>query len=398
MVNRAVLFSWGASAVLWCAAAFGEPYRFTHIADTTTAAPVGAFTGFRHASISGGTVAFEGNYVGGHGIFTGAGGALRTLVKSGDAGPQGAFSRVLDPIISGEAVAFAGIYGSPGSGYYVSSGGAVTTIVKTGDLFPPVDIISVLPAFAFEGDSVAFLSLHSLGRGVFLGSGGPLTTISNNGVVGFHVAISGGTVVYTERVGDLPPTGRILAGSGGSLTTIVEPGDAAPAGTFSTVFRPTIDGNVIAFVGVDDDGEGIFTIDGMGTLTTIVRVGDVAPIGTFSEIVSHANSGNEVAFFGQYAGGVEHGLFVGTGGAPTPVVQTGDSLFGSTVVGLGWTRFGFDVGGTGNLAFNYALADGRIGVALAAPVPEPIGLAKVVLVLAIAARYRWRLGHERNNS
>jgi hypothetical protein len=302
-------------------------------------------------------------------------------VKSGDVGPQGAFSRVLSPIISGEVVAFGGIYGQPGSGYYVSSGGSLTTIVKTGDLFPPVDVISVLPAFAFEGDSVAFLSLHSLGRGVFRGSGGPLTTISNNGVVGFHVAISGGMVVYTERVGDLPPTGRILAGSGGTLATIVEPGDSAPSGTFNTVFRPTIDDGIVAFVGVDDDGEGIFTIDGMSALTTIVRVGDVAPVGTFSEIVSHANSGNEVAFFGQYAGGMEHGLFVGTGGAPMPVVQTGDSLFGSTVVGLSWTRFGFDVGGTGSLAFNYALADGRNGVALAAPVPEPAGLFAVVVAL-----------------
>jgi hypothetical protein len=377
-----------ACAVLTCAAASGAPYHFTNVADTTTATPAGTFTGFRHASISGSTVAFEGTFGAGHGIFTGSGGAVAAVVKDGDTGPQGTFSLVIDPIISGESVAFAGFYGSPGSGYYVSSAGAVTTIVKTGDLFPPLDLISVLPAFAFDGDTVAFLGLHSLGRGVFRGDGGPLMTISNNGVAGFHVAISGGTVVYTERVGDLPPTGRIMAGSGGPLATIVEPGDAAPSGTFSTVFRPTIDDGVIAFAGIDDDGEGIFTIDDMSTVATIVRLGDSAPVGTFSAIESHANSGSEFAFFGEYAGGMEHGLFVSTGGGPLPVIQTGDSLFGSTVVGLDWTRFGFDVGGTGNLAFSYLLANGRSGVAMAVPVPEPTGLLVfVVLAGALARRH-----------
>jgi hypothetical protein len=373
-VNRAVLFSGVASAVLWCAAAFGEPYRFTNIADTTTAAPIGTFTGFRHAAISGGTVAFEGEYGGGHGVFTGAGGALTTVVKSGDLGPQGTFSRTYRPIISGESIAFAGEYGNPGTGYFLSARDTLRTIVKTGDL-PPFDVFNgAFASFALSGENVAFIKLQSFGRGVFVGSGGPVTTIAPSGAIGVHVAISNGTIVFPANCGHDDSQNCIRAGSSEALTTIVEPGDLAPAGTFRTTFRPTIDDDIVTFAGIDDAGLGIFTIDAAGTTTTIVRVGDAAPAGTFQSIESHANSGTAVAFLGVYADGLDRGLFLGSGGAPMPVIQTGDSLFGSTVVGLGWTRFGFDVAETGNLAFTYSLADGRSGVVLASLVPEPFGL------------------------
>ena len=42
-------------------------------------------------------------------------------------------------------------------------------------------------------------------------------------------------------------------------------------------------------------------------------------------------------------------------------------LFGSTVASLNFSDLGLDRGGSGNLAFNYGLADGRTGVAMAVP-------------------------------
>ena len=87
------------------------------------------------------------------------------------------------------------------------------------------------------------------------------------------------------------------------------------------------------------------------------------------------NASGAVAFrAGLDAGG--SGIFATLpgGGAPFAVVQTGDSLFGSTVSNLNFFRDG--LGDSNLLAFKYDLADGRQGIAVAqitAPVvvPEP---------------------------
>jgi hypothetical protein len=81
-------------------------------------------------------------------------------------------------------------------------------------------------------------------------------------------------------------------------------------------------------------------------------------------------SGGLAAFRGTYTGGLQ-GIFIGSGGPLTTVVKSGDSLFGSTVQSLVLGGSALDAGGNGNLAFQYALANGRSGVAIAtAVVPE----------------------------
>jgi len=78
------------------------------------------------------------------------------------------------------------------------------------------------------------------------------------------------------------------------------------------------------------------------------------------------NNSGDVAFTGDTLLG--EGIFVERTGAShaVPVLQTGDPLFGSTVVGLSNGRFSLN--NRGDIAFRFVLADGRSGIAVASPI------------------------------
>ena len=78
-------------------------------------------------------VAFLGTFAGGSGVFAGNGGALSTIVKTGDTTPGGnAFSSFSVPTISGDLVAFRGNYAG-GSGLYAKNGDVLSKVVEVGD-------------------------------------------------------------------------------------------------------------------------------------------------------------------------------------------------------------------------------------------------------------------------
>lgn len=364
-------------------------YAFTNIADSTTAAPSGAFLNFGVPSISGGNVAFHGSYINFHtdvetssGIFAGSGGPLTTIVKSGDAAPSGTFSSSAfneSATISGTTVAFSATY-SGGNGAFTGDGGPLTTIAKNGDAAPSNTLLFVYFAPSISGHTVALAGgLRNDKKVILTGDGGPLEPIvttgdaAPTGTFGFKLpfgapAISSGTVAFH---GIYSAGSGLFSGSGGALTTIVKTGDPAPSGTFSAFSDPSISGTKVAFsAGYSGGNGGIFVGEG-GALTTVARTGDAAPTGVFSNMGSASIGGSETAFLGTYDGLSHRGIFLGDGGPLSKVIATGDSLFGSLVVGLRFGRFGFDPGGSGNLAFIYSLADGRGGVAMASLVPEP---------------------------
>ncbi len=116
--------------------------------------------------------------------------------------------------------------------------------------------------------------------------------------------------------------------------------------------------------GLDAGGAGIFTGAG-GATTTIFEINGP----TFFLLDDPSiNSAGTVAFFSLLDTGGE-GIYLGDGGAGTKVIGTGDALFGSTVEAL---NFGPQaLNDAGQLAFRVYLADGREGIAVATPVPEP---------------------------
>jgi hypothetical protein len=377
-------------------------YRFTNIADTTTAVLDGLVIEFFTPVTSAGHVAFRSLYMNSegeakHGIFMGNGGPLATIVKTGDLAPSGVFGfQFSDPVISGSNVSFQATY-TGGGGVFMASGGALTTIAKPGDPVPPETVNAVFGRPSISNETVAFharlgAGYESTKQGILISSGGQLVArlttddpapSGTSNFLGFgDPAISDSVVAFGAgyRDGGVTRSG-IFTEDGDELTTIVRTGDTAPLGSFDRLGNPTLSDGTAAFAAIfgSFSMSGIFIGDG-GPLTTIVKSGDAAPSGTFLQFGYPSIVGGEVAFLATFDG--KSGIFTGSGGPLSKVILSGDSLFGSTVGWLDFGRFGFDSDGSGRLAFAYGLADGRLGVALATVVPEPSTLTLIGASLA----------------
>ena len=403
LIIRATALFFASPLVLAAIGARAAEYTFVNIADGASAAPLGAFKSFSLPSISGNNVTFRGEYfdpaidVGESGIFVGRGGPLTTIVKPGDLSAVGViFQQLSLPTISVQTVAFSAMYRSSNDGavrvgVFTGEGGPLTAIAKSGDITPSGTIIirgqstpaidgaKIAPNAEYPNDKSALLVTDGATVTSIVTSGDPAPTgtfrqlsFSEPAISGSNVAFRGGYI----RLGVGFETG-IFTGSGGSLTTIAKTGDVAPSGVFSSFGVPSISEDVAAFYGSYTGGAGIFTGSG-GPLTAIAKSGDAIPsLGTFTIISSDsiAISGNTVAFQARFGSPIQYGIFLATGGSLSPLIKTGDPLFGSVVTTLNFGRFGIDPEGSGNIAFSYQLGDGRSGVALANPVPEPSSLA-----------------------
>ena len=380
---------------------------FSNIADTTTTAPGhGAFTGFGSApSVSGSNVAFQGVYSGGQGIYTGSVGATGAakVVDTGDTAPgHGAFTGfVINPTVSGNNVAFVGNYNS-GTGIYTGSVGATgaAKVVDTGDTAPGHGAFTNLGSPSVSGSKVAFHGIYSDGEGIYTGSVGstgavkivdfgdnapghgaftkvvfPVLSGSNLTFLGLY---SGGRGIYTGSVG---ATGA---------TKVVDTDDIAPGhGAFTSFFTGgSVSGSNIAFQGVYVGGNGIYTGSvGATGAAKVVDTDDTAPgHGAFTGVDIYPSiSGSNIAFSAGYSGGI--GLYLVSGGSLSALLNTGDALFGSTVSGFNLAAFGND---NNAIVFQYSLADGRSGIAVAtvATVPEPS--TGVLGVIACGLMWWWR--------
>jgi hypothetical protein len=379
----------------------GASYSFINIADSSTAAPSGTFTGiWPYVAVSGRRVAFQGFYSGGEGVFVGAGGPLTAIAKTGDVGPLGEFTVFSSPSIDGSDVAFSAGY-SGGSAVFIDRSGALIVVAKTGDVVPSTGL--TFGSFfannfgppALSGGMAAFTGYYGSGvpnydNGVFRGSGGALTAIAKasdvNGGSGESidkdVAISGNTAAFSNGRG-------VYAGSGGPITHISH---SVIGGSFP-LEPPSISGDTVAFFAVvTDKPELAYTVFARNgeSLETVATTGDELPaIGVIDGASAPSISGATIAFtaYSWRPATSEQliGLFVRTGAGPIEAVITKeDPLFGSTLTDVRLGPFGLDAGGSESVAFYYELADGRRGVALAYVIPEPSTLAIVVLTVVLA--------------
>ena len=249
----------------------------------------------------------------------------------------------------------------------------------------------------FKGDGVSrTLIADSAANGLFkLGLGA--ASINSSGIVAFSSVLAQRTF-----------PAAIFKGAGGPLTTVVS---TSPMGFQSFQNVAINDSGVIVFPGASADGSrGVFTIS--SALTDVVDTNAHPEIDSFGDpVINNAGTIADVAFvlplfapeiFTGTARGItprndpsnppvansEHpslnnhgavaffatarpggnsstGIFLEVSGAQSliPVIRPGDRLFGSTVDHVDLGRFALN--DRFQLAFSYALTDGRSGIAIA---------------------------------
>jgi hypothetical protein len=193
-MNRLLFLGVAVACLLSARRSHTAEYRFTNIADTNSAAPVGMFTGYQLAcdsgicrfleppAISGNTVAFYGQFGPRNGKFKGSGGAVTSIVKTGDPVPSGSSFSALglrDLSISGETVAFFGIDSGPANrhGIFTGSGGALTKIVARGDTTQNGTFSASFNNASIDGETVVFGTFFNSLDTIFTVKDGTFTKI-----------------------------------------------------------------------------------------------------------------------------------------------------------------------------------------------------------------------------
>lgn len=409
---RVHMIALGVSAIVSNAAA--AQVVFSKIADNSMVAPGGTatFSSFRHASISGNTVAFTSSAFSPLDVFSatvGAPGASLVARPGSTAGSDGTFTSTGGPVsaISGDNIIFKGGTSSSPQGIYAGRVGAeggvpVANWQTPWPSNPSINLQVFTGGPSVNGDNVVFAvrGTPTTANGIFtatIGSPGVsviadsttqvpgqsvtfdpdlagLVDAGSPSISGDNVAFSGnwtgGAGIYTGTVG--------VRGA----TRIVDTTTPVPGGTgnFRLFGYPVVSGNNIAF----SAGAGIYMGEvGVFGANRIVHSDTVIPgtnftIGSFLNI---AIGGDNVAF--ESARGI---LFVDDG-VITPVILKGDMLFGSSVTFVHFGQQGYD-DTTKQIVFDYELANGERGVATAyvGAVPEPASLSALLATSLLIRR------------
>jgi hypothetical protein len=305
------------------------------------------------------------------------------------------------------------------AGIFTGSGGATTTVVELSEpLGAQFSTLGTYPDIKDDGTTAFFASLDSGVVGLFTGSGGPIATVMdtsgpvasfgsfpvdnaaiNNagaaafrggldtGVSGIIIQKGGATITVADTAGpfdsfnvptDSSPainnsnraaffarldTGArgVFSGSGGGVTTIAT--DSGPFSSFHGNADINDAGTVAFFAILDAGGSGIFT--GSGGATATVADGS-GPFKAFGNTPAINNSG-AVAFVATLDTD-QVGIFTGPDPVADKVIQSGDTLDGSTVPAfpsLFFSREGFN--DAGEIVFWVQLADNRTGIYRASP-------------------------------
>jgi hypothetical protein len=182
---------------------------------------------------------------------------------------------------------------------------------------------------------------------------------------------AGGQGIYRLPAGGTPAE---FANTDGAIANFLN-GSVAINSTGSVAFTAALDAG----------GTGLLLAPAGGSLT---QVADTS--GQFSALVlGGLNVSGTLAFVGDLTAGGRAVYLFPPGGSLTRIIGNGDALDGSTITGL---TFPFaSINDAGQIAFAASLADGRQGVFVGTPVPEPTSLA-LIAVGGLAALRRRRRG------
>jgi hypothetical protein len=300
---------------------------------------------------------------------------LRTIAST-TGGPYTFFS---DNVVINAAgiVGFQASLGTVGraSGIFTSDGLATKTIVNSTEQALPG--FGIGPPSINASGTVAFQALRNGFRSsiIFTGDGGALTPILDSlntdfGSFGAVAINARGEVVFLGVHKDrsqgifIVIPGSSEAGKSESISagrvSLVDIADANNFGLFGFGDPVINDAGVVADSAGGVQGLEIFSGDAKG-----ITARTDPTSGFFAEFEHPSINNHGAVAFSTFEANGAQGIFVElTGGAsPVAVLQTGDSLFGSTVTAVSVGRFAFN--DHFRLAFEYELADGRSGIAIA---------------------------------
>ena len=259
------------------------------------------------------------------GIFTSDGLDLKTIANSTDQG------------LSGPSIGAPSINASGTVAFQASRSGLASTIIFTGDGGPLTTVLDVLNS---NFRSFGAVAINRAGQIVF----GALQKDRSAGIF-----------VVTPKSDEMGKDG----GSSGSANLIDIVDTHNP--DFFQFGDPVInDAGIVAdFAGVAA-GVEVFSGDAKG-----ITVRTDPTNGLFADFEHPSINNRGAVAFSTFETNGGQGIFVELTGsaAPVAVLQTGDTLFGSTVTGVNVGRFAFN--DHFRLAFEYELEDGRSGIAIA---------------------------------
>jgi hypothetical protein len=367
-----------------------EAFTFVEIASTKTS----EFTNIdssTYAINDLGSVAFVAELNGQNGIFVGDGGAVSTVVDSGDGFTNFSF---VDINSAGTVVFNDGA----APGIYTKSGGVITPLITEASSLAQIGF-SVGGAGFFlnplinEAGVVAFIAQSSVGqKGLFTIDGGVTTTIAETPTFSdiFRASLNNNGEVSFFALSGLAPDGDAIFVSDGVGLPAALP-DPLGFGTVETgVINDdgTVAFDVLFLNELGDAVQGIFTQNG-AQLDLVVDSSS-----GFSSFQRPAinNQGNLV-----FAATPDIGLsaiFAGPDPVADRVIGIGDLLFGSTITSINFTQE-TGLNNQGQFAFTASFDDGSSGIFRAdpdesdfQPVPEPASGLGLLAIGAVGAMTR----------
>jgi hypothetical protein len=379
-------------------------YTFTNLVDNS-----GQFSDFGALAINdSGVVAFEGSLTNGvEGIYRTDGTTPVTIVDTATGQfsfHAGSFSLQSRPAIDDDGMVAFFIYQMLGPfnaapGVWTGQGGPTAVVAEAGATNGPFSSVYSNPSIR-NGVVSFFAQLTNAAggpngpNGVFTvaASGGSFNSIAQSGgkflpgaPFGETSINAGGQVAFYGNLAD--GTSGIFVGPDGA-TTMAQTG---PQSQFSSldIYPKISDSGAVVFYGtLTNQTSGIFT-SSTGTVTQITVAGG----GQSEDEYPSINAAGTVACYGTLSSG-ERAILAGTGPVIDQVIAEGDSLFGSTVIGLREPGSN-GLNNHGQIVFVYVLDNGVEGIAVATPANNPVPIAPVLYLKSIDssdATFSWPAG------